>query len=65
MSINIDFKCLNLLDLVDRAGVPINEEEARMLMGLARRNGCRISQLKVKAMAESSGLHIFDDSMEV
>ena len=50
MSINIDFKCLNLLDLVDRAGVPINEEEARMLMGLARRGKCRISQLKVKKM---------------
>ena len=64
MSINIDFKCLNLLDLVVRAGVPINEEEARMLMGPPRRGKCRTSQLKVKKMAENSGLHIFNDNEE-
>ena len=60
----IDFKCLYLLDLVDRAGVPINEDEARMLMGIARRGKSCISQLKVKKMAENSGLHIFNDNEE-
>lgn len=56
----IDFRCLMLLNIISDSAVLITEEEAIELMRLAQRNNCRICQEKVKAMAKTAGLAIFD-----
>lgn len=56
----IDFRCLMLLNIISDSGVSIAEEEAIELMRLAQRNNCRICQEKVRAMAKTAGLAIFD-----
>ena len=60
----IDFRCLMLLNIISDSGVPINEPEAAGLMRLAQRNGCRICQEKVKAMAKAAGLTVFATAEE-
>ena len=56
----IDFRCLMLLNIISDSGVSITEQEAADLMRLAQRSDCRICQEKVKAMAKTAGLAIFD-----
>nr|UVN07889.1 MAG: hypothetical protein [Bacteriophage sp.] len=56
----IDFRCLMLLNIISDSAILITEEEAIELMRLAQRNNCRICQEKVKAMAKTAGLAIFD-----
>lgn len=56
----IDFRCLMLLNIISDSAVLITEEEAIELMRLAQRNNCRICQEKVRAMAKTAGLAIFD-----
>lgn len=55
----IDFKCLELLNIISNSGIPITAQEAADLMRLAQRNNCRICQEKVKDMAKAAGLTIF------
>lgn len=61
---DIDFRCLSILNIIAESNVMINEKEAKFLMNYAKKNGCRICKEKVKMIASASGLTIFENDAE-
>lgn len=58
-TVNIDFKYLEMLNIIADSGVPLTEQEILYLMEPAKKSRCRVCQEKVKMIAINSGLEIF------